>query len=48
MIIASAEIDGKNQKARNLQRILLSKDSLLLVTIKEVTIENRSSRTPWN
>ena len=44
--IASAEIDGENQKARNLQRILLAKDSLLLVAIKEVTIENRGSRTP--
>ena len=44
--IACAEIDGNYRKARNLQRILLSKDSALLYSIKRVTLVNRGYRTP--
>ena len=44
--IACAEIDGNYRKARNLQRILLSKDSALLYSIKRVTMYNRGYKTP--
>jgi retron-type reverse transcriptase len=44
--IACAEIDENYKKARNLQRILLSKDSALLYSIKRVTMFNRGYKTP--
>lgn len=44
--IACAEIDENYRKARNLQRILLSKDSALLYSIKRVTMFNRGYKTP--
>ena len=44
--IARAEIDGDYRKARNLQRILLSKDSTLLYSIRRVTMLNRGYKTP--
>ena len=43
--IARAEIDGDYRKARNLQRILLNKDSALLYSIRRVTMLNRDHRT---
>ena len=44
--IACAEIDGNYRKARNLQRILLNKDSALLYSIRRATLINRGHRTP--
>lgn len=43
--IACAEIAGDYGKARNLQRILLNKDSALLYSIKKVTQINRGRKT---
>lgn len=43
--IACAEIEGNYGKARNLQRILLNRDSALLYSIKRVTLLNRGHKT---
>ncbi|WP_323735826.1 group II intron reverse transcriptase/maturase [Methanosphaera sp. ISO3-F5] len=44
--IFSAEINKEYNKARNLQRILLNKDSTLLYSIRRVTQINGGKRTP--
>ena len=44
--IASAEIEGNKKKARNLQRILIARDTAILLAIRKVTIDNKGSKTP--